>query len=309
MQAPFHADLAEAPPGGSIVWRKAADGVRLRIGLWTPDGARGSVLLLPGRTEYIEKYGRVIKDLTAGGYAVAVIDWRGQGYSDRLADDPALGHVETFADYQTDLAALLEAAAEAKLPRPYYLLSHSLGGNIGLRALIDNLEVERAVFSAPMWGIYIPPAKRVSAAFLPTWARMTGKRLAYLPGAGEAAYVTESAFDENLLTTDRDHFDYFSRQITTVPQLALGGPSVHWFMEAQAECANLKSAQPPDVPTQIYVGSLEGVVDPATIHEIHADWPSAALTVIEHARHELMMEHADARRSFLDGALAFFDSA
>lgn len=310
MQAPFHAELSEAPPGGSVIWQTAADGVRLRIGLWSPQDALGTILLLPGRTEYIEKYGRVIRDLVARNYAVAVIDWRGQGFSDRLADDRALGHVEAFADYQTDLAALLAAVDEACLPKPVFLLSHSLGGNIGLRSLVDGLlDVDRAVFSAPMWGIFIPPTKRVSAAFLPTWARMTGKKLAYLPGAGEAAYVTESGFEDNLLTTDQDHFDYFTRQINAVPELALGGPSVHWFLEAQAECARLQAAPRPNVPAQIYFGTLEGIVDAATIRGMHEAWPSATLAVIDGARHELMMERTAPRQSFLDGALAFFDSA
>ncbi|NNE89163.1 MAG: alpha/beta hydrolase [Silicimonas sp.] len=305
MQAPFHADLAEAPPDGSVIWRTARDGVRLRIGLWPVPKACGTILLIPGRTEYIEKYGRVIRDLTAQSYAVAVVDLRGQGYSDRLADDPALGHVGTFSDYQLDVAELVTAASDADLPKPYFLLAHSLGGNIGLRALIEGLNVERAVFSAPMWGIQIPAAKRLSAAFLPTWARMTGKRLEYLPGAGEAAYVAESGFDGNLLTTDRNHFDYFKRQLSTVPQFALGGPSVHWFLEAQAECARLASESWPNVPTQIYVGTLEGIVDASVLTKMHSNWPSAELTVINDARHELMMESPKARKAFLDGLFAF----
>jgi lysophospholipase len=283
--------------------------VRLRVGLWSPKGARGTILLFPGRTEYIEKYGRVIKDLTTHGFAVAVIDWRGQGLSDRIADDPALGHVETFSDYQKDVRALMEAVKDAGLPRPFHLLSHSMGGNIALRAMIDGLDVARAVFSAPMWGIYIPLAQRASAAFLPTWARMTGKMLSYLPGAGAAAYVNESPFEGNLLTTDQDHFEYFSRQVKAVPELGLGGPSVKWFLEAMSECAELRSAPKPSVPSQIYLGEDEGIVDPAAIRTVHADWADSALTMIENARHELMMEHPTARQSFLDGALAFFDKA
>ena len=51
--APFYADVADGPPGGRAVWLHAADGVRLRAGLWPLQGARGTVLLLPGRTEYV----------------------------------------------------------------------------------------------------------------------------------------------------------------------------------------------------------------------------------------------------------------
>ena len=94
----------------------ARDGVRLRVGLWPKRDARGTVLIFPGRTEYVEKYGRAASEFAARGYAVATIDWRGQGLSERLIDDPLTGHVFDFADYQIDVAALTEAAAEAGLP-------------------------------------------------------------------------------------------------------------------------------------------------------------------------------------------------
>lgn len=101
--APFRADLAEAPEGGHCVWRRARDGLRLRAAAWEGNGSKGSILLFTGRTEYIEKYGRVIQELTSAGYSLATMDWRGQGLSDRLLDDPMIGHVENFSDYQCDV--------------------------------------------------------------------------------------------------------------------------------------------------------------------------------------------------------------
>lgn len=307
MSAPFHSECAQAPKGGRVFWSKAQDGVRLRLGLWSGENPRGTVLLLPGRTEFIEKYGRVISKLFGKGYAVAVIDWRGQGHSERLAEDPALGHVGAFSDYQYDLKALIAEAKEADLPRPWHILGHSMGGNIGLRALIDGLDVQRVVFSAPMWGILIPTSKRLMASVLPKLAQVSGKQLEYLPGSTESAYVDENGFDDNLLTTDKDHFDYFTRLTHTAPELALGGPSIHWFGEAQAECAALLRAPRPNVPVLTCYGTLEGIVDRAAILKMHDGWQSAALVEIEGARHELMMEAAPARTTFFDRAFAFFD--
>lgn len=307
MSAPFHAHVAEAPEAGTVVWRTAKDGVQLRIGLWSVSQPRGTVLLLPGRTEYIEKYGRVISDITAHGYAVAVIDWRGQGYSDRLANDSALGHVGAFSDYQHDLFELIGAVKDAGLPQHLFLLAHSLGGNIGLRALINGLDVKRAVFSAPMWGILIPARKRLTALMLPTLARASGRTLRYLPGSRKGAYLIDNGFEDNLLTSDKYHFEYLVRQLSAVPQLVLGGPSIHWFGQAQAECARLIKAHRPDIPVRTFVGTQEGIVDPAAILAMHQNWPSAALTKIKSARHELMMEREPARQEFLENTLAFFD--
>jgi len=59
--------MAEGPEGGYALWLTADDGVRLRAVHWPKEGARGTVLLMPGRTEYCEKYGRTASELAARG--------------------------------------------------------------------------------------------------------------------------------------------------------------------------------------------------------------------------------------------------
>lgn len=303
--APFRADLAEAPEGSVALWRATGDGVRVRVALWPTESARGTVLIFPGRTEYIEKYGRVVRDFAAAGYAAAVIDWRGQGLSDRLADDPALGHVLSFADYQNDVAALVAAAREAGLPEPWHLVAHSMGGCIGLRAMIEDLPVRRAVFSAPMWGIVVPAHKRPVAAVLPTIARAFGQHERYAPGTRPTSYLFETGFEGNLLTTDPDHFGYFSRQIREEPGFALGGPSVHWFGEARKEMARLARLPRPAQPVLTFLGTREEIVLPSAVHRMHRGWSDGRLEIFEGARHELMMEAPEHRDRFLSESLRF----
>ena len=162
-KAPFFSDVDDGPAGGHAVWLTCDDGVRIRLGVWPHDGAKGTVLLFPGRTEYIEKYGRAAADLAARGYATLAVDWRGQGLADRLMQDRAPGHVVEFADYQRDVRAVIAAAQEMDLPRPWHLIAHSMGGCIGLRALHEGLPVASAVFTGPMWGIELPRAIRPMA--------------------------------------------------------------------------------------------------------------------------------------------------
>ena len=71
------------------------------------------------------------------GYASLAIDWRGQGIADRMTPNRAIGHVGHFNDYQKDLAAVLTYARERDLPKPYFMIGHSMGGCIGLRSLIE----------------------------------------------------------------------------------------------------------------------------------------------------------------------------
>ena len=94
--APFFEDVAGGPPGGAAWWLTTSDEKRIRVGLWPTNAEepRGTVLLFPGRTEYIEKYGRTAQELAERGFATLAIDWRGQGLSDRMLDDPRIGHVD-----------------------------------------------------------------------------------------------------------------------------------------------------------------------------------------------------------------------
>ena len=154
---------------------KTPDRVDLRFARWAPPaGRKGTVCIFQGRAEFIEKYYEMARELRARGFAVATLDWRGQGHSSRAPLVGDAGHVETFADYQKDVAALLAAARAAELPEPFFLLAHSMGGAIGLRALIEGLPVRAAAFSAPMWGIEIAPHLRPLTYGLSALTRLGG---------------------------------------------------------------------------------------------------------------------------------------
>ena len=306
--APFHADVADGPPDGNAWWVKTADGVRIRVGAWR-DGSKGTVLLFPGRTEYVEKYGRLAGELGDRGYAVLAIDWRGQGLADRLPANPAVGHVGHFADFQHDVTAAFGAARELALPEPFHLIAHSMGGCIGLRALINGLPVRAAAFSAPMWGLGIRPMMRPLAWTLSGFARLTGRGASYAPGTGPSTYVATAPYENNVLTTDPDMFAYMKRQVTTHPDLALGGPSMTWLNEALLEMRRLRAGPFPAHPVLVALGTRERVVDPQAIHRVMSRWPAARLDVVADAEHEIIMETPAIRSRFLDAATALFAAA
>jgi len=290
------------------IWRQAEDGVRLRLAYWTKRDAIGTIFLFPGRTEPIEKYGRVVQDLTDRGYAVITIDWRGQGFSDRLTDDNSLGHVNSFRDYQLDVAEMVSAAQGADLPEPWFLLSHSMGGIIALRALVEKLPVKSAVFSAPMWGLRLPLVLRLMPFVVPPLYRLLGRHFSYAPGARPANYVASTEFEENLLTTDAPTYGRLVQNASTEPAFALGGPSIHWVGQAAVEGFRLARLARPDLPVLTFLGSREGVVSLGAIRRIHAKWPSANLHIVPDAKHELMMETPERRRQFFDVMFEFLAS-
>ncbi|MCG6903628.1 MAG: alpha/beta hydrolase [Rhodobacter sp.] len=303
--APFYHDIADGPAEADAIWVTASDGVRLRLAIW-PGGAKGTVLLFPGRTEYLEKYGRAAGALADLGFATIAIDWRGQGLADRLTDNPMLGFVDRFDDYQLDVAELLATAQERGLPQPYYLVAHSMGGAIGLRALIRGLPVKAVVFSAPMWGISISPAMRPLAWVLSSVGRWVWGGHQLTPGTSAQTYVMEAPFEDNMLTRDPDMYAYMQSQLAAHPELALGGPSLHWLYEALTESWRTEREPAPALPCLTFLGSNERVVDVPPIHARMRDWPGGRLELIENAEHEVMMETPAVRdRVFAEMAAHF----
>lgn len=295
--APLFDDIAKGPENGVAHWVRADDGVRLRVAYW-PGGNKGTVLLFPGRTEYIEKYGIAAVELLALGYCVLTIDWRGQGLSDRLADDPMLGHVADFDDYQRDVAAMVVAADALDCPGPRYLVAHSMGGTIGLRALHNGLDVAAASFSGPMWGIHMAPALRLVSAPLTRVLTAFGQGLSYAPTTKGETYVKLAPFQDNMLTTDPDMYGYMQRQADAHPELTLAGPSVTWLGEALRETEDLQTLSAPNFPTIVHLGDQERIVDAQAIHEMMARWNGANLHLVKGCEHEIMMEKPATRAAY-----------
>ncbi len=305
--APFHEDLAQGPKGGSAYWLETEDGTRIRMGVW-PKGDRGTVLIFPGRSECIEKYGRVAAEFAKLGFAVAAIDWRGQGLADRATQQRKVGHVSKFSDFQLDVAAVRKALTVFRMPTPMYLVAHSMGGCIGLRALHNGLDVKKAMFSAPMWGItFTPTVLRPVAWTVSTLLNPFGTRTMLAPGAEAEAYLVEGPFEDNTLTTDPDTYDYMRRQVVDVPDFRLGGPSVAWLHSALREMRTLSKMDMPDYPCITYLGTDERIVDPARIKDGMAKWKNGELVEIEGARHEILMETPETREKFYTKADAFFN--
>src|SRR5437016_13819891 len=111
------------------------DGVALRFARWAPpQGRKGTVCLFQGRSEFIEKYFETVRDLRARGFAVAALDWRGQGLSERALADPRKSYVRDFAEYDADLETFMREIVLPDCPPPLFALGHSTGANILIRA-------------------------------------------------------------------------------------------------------------------------------------------------------------------------------
>ncbi len=308
--APLFEDVAGAPAGGQAHWLTTADGTRIRVGHWLPDTApNGTVMLFPGRTEYIEKYGSTAAEFVDRGFACLSVDWRGQGLADRPLNDPRIGHVDHFPDYQKDVRAALDLAAELGLPKPWYVVGHSMGGAIGLRAVLEGHDFTACAFTGPMWGIFFTPIMKPLSRLTAYWGPRVGLGEKTPPTTSLESYVASQPFKGNVLTRDPAMYRMMQDQLAAHPELALGAPSTIWLREALDECAWLMEQTAPTIPCLTFLGSHEQIVDRKAIRARMANWPSGTLVEIPDGEHEALMEAPEVRGPVLDQLAAHFMAA
>ena len=98
-EAPLYETSNLSCSGGNAYFFPLNKKDKLRIALWNLDSEKGTIILQSGRTEFIEKYYEVVTEFIERGFAVAMMDWRGQGLSSRKANNNKIGHIDSFETY------------------------------------------------------------------------------------------------------------------------------------------------------------------------------------------------------------------
>lgn len=281
------------PAGAQVIWYEGEGGIRLRMlyAAATTATARALAVVCPGRTESIEKYFEVQRDLQARGFAVACFDWPGQGLSDRPLKNPIRGHVTSFSTYVEGLVRGLAAIAD-RAPGERIIVAHSMGSAISLEALrTGKVEAKLAAFSAPMWGIPVPPPLQLYARA----ANMMG--LGTFPAQPESKGET---FENNPFTHDFERWGLYRRLVTAEPRLALGQPTIGWVVAALDVCAGFFRPGALDLvkstPILVATATEDAIVDPTAGARLAALLPGARHLPVQGAAHEIFME-TDERRA------------
>lgn len=285
---------------GSIT---TADGVNLRYARWRPTArrSRGTVCLFQGRAEQIEKYFEVIGDLRRRGFAVATLDWRGQGGSDRRLRNRRKGHVDNFTEYDRDLDAFMQNVVLPDCPPPHFALAHSTGGLVCLRAAYaGRARFARMVLAAPLAGLGPLRFSQPTSCSLAAILTALGFGELYAPGT-KGTSIEDVPFERNLLCGDPRRYARNVEIVRNTPEIAVGPPTIGWLYAA---CRAMREAADPDfgpsikVPVLVVAAALDKVVSLKAIETLVAELRAGAQVVITGSRHEIMMERDAIREQF-----------
>jgi lysophospholipase len=291
-------------PSGAIPGRfTARDGVGIRYALWprTADQRLGTVCLFGGRGEFIEKNFETISDLRRRGFAVATMDWRGQGGSDRLLQNPRKGHVEDFADYDRDLGQFMSEIVLPDCPAPYYGMAHSMGGHILLRSALSKMcWFDRIILSAPMIDVAREIVNAPALRYLVEAQALIGLGDAFIPGGGPEP-SEQGPFESNEVTSDRTRHERVSDILKTAPWLGVGAPTLGWVNAAARSITRINTfgfAASVRVPLLIVAAGNDTVVSTRAIELFAPRVKTCRHLVIAGAKHELLQERDAIRDQF-----------
>lgn len=281
---------------------KTPDGVALRFARWPapPSQRKGTVCLFHGRIEFIEKYFEVVRDLNTRGFAVATLDWRGQGLSARALRDRRKGHVASFAQYDTDLETFMRDVVLPDCPPPYFALANSMGSTVMLRAAAHGHRwFDRMVLCAPMIKLANVPMLSVMPAVART-LRTAGFGASYIPGGGPDCSAV-APFIDNPVTSDPIRHGRTAAIIEAEPALALGAPTIAWAdaaLRAMADFARPSFPAKLRQPLMIIACGRDSLVSTAAIEEFGSRLPAGSYLIVPGSKHEVMMELNQYRSQF-----------
>jgi alpha-beta hydrolase superfamily lysophospholipase len=227
----------------------------------------GSVLIVHGLGEHCERYAHVAEFLNSNGFQVRGYDQRGHGKSGGNR-----GEIPSENALLEDAQFVYEDFAAKQSEKPF-LLGHSMGGGIAIRAAIDKFITPRGVIlSSPAITAKLSLSEKMQlklGRLTPNVAVSNGLKVEYL---SHEKQVVED-YENDSLVHDR-----------ITPRLA------NFILDSGQE--TLKKAADFHIPTLLLIAGNDRLVDADGAKKLFAKLPkdSATMHLYENLYHEIFNE-------------------
>lgn len=305
-----------APPNWRWHHFKNRRGMRIRYGSVFPKDKipDAVVIALPGLSEYGEKYFELAHDMLARNLAFWVIDWAGQGSSDRYFKDSAKGrqrrHSDDFSEDVADLRQLIMEYIKPASVHPdvgrigHVMIGHSMGAHIGLRYLLEYPDtILAAAFAAPMMGI---KATGNAPGFVTSFLTnaLTPLHKSYVAGNGDwqTSRLNRMNPGKTIFSSDPVRDALHDGWMDKNPDLRVGHVTYGWVHQALKSCATLEQALARSeltTPTLVAIAGRDELVNNNKITRILGRQKNVTLLDLPEARHEILMENDSIRGLFM----------
>lgn len=271
-------------------------GKQMRYALLEPQNPRGTILIAPGRREFIEKKHAELGDaFLQRGFRIVFFEWRGQGLSDRFLSGlkRQRDYITDFSIYLDDLSSLYAKIVQPFQTGPLFLCGHSMGSHLLLRWIVERQprNTAGAILTAPMLALASSPAHTIARGM--TWMSMhLGHGSDYAPGQHDYA-VQDRTFANNPLTQDEERFALMEKYFAAYPDMTVGGVSWAW-LDAALKSMHLMQHRAyferMNVPVLTISGSKDRVTPPHELSRTLKRIRGAQNQIVPFALHDIMNE-------------------
>ena len=283
----------KSPEDGKFFYISSFDNTEIRVGIWEniqfQGETQGTILLQQGHNEFIEQYFEVIEKFLSKKFNVICFDWRGQGLSQKMIDDPHKQYIEDFSFHNQDLNYILDNLIYNNFNGPFIGIGHSMGGCIILNALKENNQLfEKVILSAPMLGF---KNEKLLLPFIKL-LHIFGNKENYLIGSNPNM-GKETPFEQNDLTSDKKRYFRTLKLVRKKPNIRLWGITTAWAEAARKIILDMREKNwAESIETKILIinNLQDKVVNPNHIEQMSKRLKNSKLINFPLCEHEIFME-------------------
>lgn len=291
------------------------DQAKIRIGFW-PAGdnqrqsMRQNIILLTGRASFMERYDEVIQKLVEQHYNVWSFDWRGQGLSSRILEDPYKSHIDSYETYLKDLDQFITQIVQPKSDEIYMGMAQSMGAHIILRYLEDyKNNLSGVILISPMLDILTGRYPRFLVQLLANFCTNFGWSEHFLFGNHQHDAILESA-ENNYYTRNIIRYQKVLDLQKNYLNALVGKPTYGWL---QATLTSIKLLANPDklskinIPICFIESGADRIVDNRLIPYVMKFLKLSFHKIYPQARHQIFLENDETIHEFWKDFQSFSD--
>lgn len=285
--------------------------VQIHYRTYLQSGAKNCLVILPGRTEPVEKYAEVVYDLlqtpTGKNLNFYLMDHRGQGSSDRLKEPSDMGYVDRFHSYVNDVGVFVNNQGLESKCEKRFLFAHSMGAGIATAFLLEHPDYfNKVAFSSPMLKIMTKPYSYGVARAIVEASILAGRGDKF--AIGQKGFNPSATFEDNSFTTSPARFKMTMTLFEKLPNTKLGGVSNKWIQEIMKGTNPMRSHYHEiNVPLRVFHAGIEAYVEASEMIKLCDEAINCKRTFLPTSKHEVLMDRDETRKVVLDSLSEFFN--
>jgi len=270
----------------------------------SPDNQK-NLLILPGLSEFCEKYIESATLFYKEGYNIFIIDWAYQGRSTRLKENRDKRHSDGYQSDLSDLHFFITTFIGKQ--NSLFILAHSMGGHIAMRYMIEYVHsIKAASISAPM--LKINSLQYGQKLYLKILDCLPFIDKFYVPKGKDWSRNSRALMSDGNFSSDPIRGNIHRDWSRAEKQLRLGSPTFKWLKESLKSMLKLQNSYE-EISTPLLVGIAENetIVDNNEVEKAATKIKGIKLITLQNSKHEILMEKDEIRDIFLDETLQLFN--